>query len=119
MSWVNRKDGRESSSICLDKNKTVMEEKKENRGGRRSYQPGRPKRAEEQEIINLLDKHIDRNLVAQKLLEKIKQGDMKAITLYMNYVYGKPLQSIEQTTSLTVNDLNISDLIAFEKKKEE
>lgn len=96
-----------------------MEEKKENRGGRRSYQPGRPKKTEEQEVINLLDKHIDRNIVAQKLLEKIKQGDMKAITLYMNYVFGKPIQAIEQTTSLTVGDLNLSDLIAFEKKKEE
>ena len=96
-----------------------MEPKKENRGGRRSYQPGRPKKDEEQEVINLLDKHIDRNIVAAKLLEKIKQGDMKAITLYFNYVYGKPMQSIEQTTNLTVGDLNLSDLITFDKKKEE
>lgn len=96
-----------------------MEEKKENRGGKRSYQPGRPRKDEEKEVINLLDKHIDRNIVALKLLDKIKQGDMKAITLYMNYVFGKPLQSIEQTTNLTVGDLNISDLITFEKKKEE
>ena len=96
-----------------------MEEKKKNRGGKRSYQPGRPRKDEEKEVINLLDKHIDRNIVALKLLDKIKQGDMKAITLYMNYVFGKPLQSIEQTTNLTVGDLNISDLITFEKKKEE
>ena len=96
-----------------------MEDKKENRGGKRSYQPGRPKKTDEQEVINLLDKHIDRNLVAGKLLEKIKQGDMKAITLYFNYVYGKPLAHIEQTTNLTVGDLSLSELIAFEKKKEE
>jgi hypothetical protein len=29
------------------------------------------------------------------------------------------MQSIEQTTNLTVGDLNLSDLIAFDKKKEE
>ena len=80
---------------------------------------GRPRKDEEQEVINLLDKHIDRNIVAAKLLEKIKQGDMKAITLYFGYVYGKPMQSIEQTTNLTVGDLSLSELIAFDKKKEE
>lgn len=96
-----------------------MEQKKENRGGKRAHQPGRPRKDEEQEVINLLDKHIDRNIVALKLLEKIKQGDMKAITLYFNYIYGKPLAHIEQTTNLTVGDLNLSDLIAFDKKKEE
>lgn len=80
---------------------------------------GRPRKDEEQEVINLLDKYIDRSLVAQKLLEKIKQGDMKAITLYFGYVFGKPIQAVEQTTNLTVGDLNLADLIAFERKKEE
>jgi hypothetical protein len=95
-------------------------EKKENWGGARPG-AGRPKRAEEQDIINLLDKHIDRDLVVLKMLEKIKQGDSKIITLYFNYVYGKPTQTINQTTTLTVNDVDISKLVSFDddKPKEE
>ena len=83
-------------------------------GGKRANQTGRPKKDEELMVINLLDKHIDRDVVVIELLKKIKMGDMKAITLYMNYVYGKPLQTINQTTTLTVNDVDISKLISFE-----
>jgi len=93
-------------------------EKKENRGGAR-VGAGRPKRDEELEIINLLDKHIDRDVVVLKLLEKIKQGDGKMITLYLNYVYGKPTQTINQTTTLSVNDVDISELISFKKPDSE
>lgn len=89
-------------------------EKKDNRGGARPG-AGRPRRAEEQDIINLLDKHIDRDVVVLKLLEKIKQGDGKMIALYMNYVYGKPTQTINQTTTLTVNDVDISKLVSFDE----
>lgn len=89
-------------------------EKKDNRGGARPG-AGRPRRAEEQDIINLLDKHIDRDVVVLKLLEKIKQGDGKMITLYMNYVYGKPVQTVNQTTTLTVNDVDISKLVSFDE----
>jgi len=94
-----------------------MEEKK-SRGGARPG-AGRPKRDEELEIINLLDKHIDRDEVVLKLLEKIKQGDGKMITLYLNYVYGKPTQTINQTTTLSVNDVDISELISFKKPDSE
>jgi len=93
-------------------------EKKDNRGGARPG-AGRPKRDEEQDVINLLDKHIDRDLVVLKLLEKIKQGDSKMIMLYMNYVYGKPIQTVNQTTTLTVADVDISKLVSFEDKKED
>lgn len=93
-------------------------EKKENRGGARPG-AGRPKRDEELEIINLLDRHIDRDVVVLKLLEKIKQGDGKMITLYLNYVYGKPTQTINQSTTLSVNDVDISELISFKKPDSE
>lgn len=92
-------------------------EKKENWGGARPG-AGRPKRSEEQDVINLLDKHIDRDVVVLKMLEKIKQGDTKMISLYMSYVYGKPVQTVNQTTTLTVNDVDISKLVSFESKDE-
>lgn len=91
-----------------------MEEKKDGRGGVRPG-AGRPRKDEEQDVINLLDKHIDRDLVVLKLLEKIKQGDGKMINLYFQYVYGKPIATINQTTTLSVNDVDISELITFKK----
>jgi hypothetical protein len=94
-----------------------MEEKKNGWGGKRPNQTGRPRRTEEQDVINLLDKHIDRDLVVLKMLEKIKQGDTKIIMLYMNYVYGKPITNVNQTTTLTVNDVDISKLVSFDELK--
>ena len=47
----------------------------ENRGGKRPGS-GRKKRSEEQDVINLLDKHIDRDIVTLKLAELIKKGVM-------------------------------------------
>ena len=91
-----------------------MEERKK-RGGARPG-AGRPTRSEEQDVIKLFDEHIDRDVVIKKILEKIKQGDMKAITLYMNYIYGKPILSVNQTTTLNVNDFDISKLVSFEPK---
>lgn len=93
-------------------------EKKDNRGGAR-VGAGRPRRDQEQDVINLLDKHIDRDVVVLKLLEKIKQGDGKMISLYMSYVYGKPTQTINQTTTLSVNDVDISKLVSFDEKKDD
>lgn len=92
-------------------------EKKDNRGGAR-VGAGRPRRDEENDVIKLFDEYIDRGLVVSKLLERIKQGDTKAITLYFQYVYGKPIATINQTTTLTVNDVDISKLVQFGENKD-
>lgn len=106
---------------CLGKKKAKinMEEKKSNWGGRRTNQTGRPRKEEEQSIIELLDKHIDKELVLVELLKKIKAGDNKAIQLYFGYRFGKPLQTINQTTTLNMDDFDISKLVGFEDKKDE
>ena len=95
-----------------------QEKPKSNWGGVRPNQTGRPKKDEELMVINLLDKYIDRDVVVLELFKRIKLGDMKAITLYMNYVYGKPLQTINQNTTLTVGDIDLKDLIDFKKTDE-
>ena len=92
---------------------------KSNWGGKRPNQTGRPKKDEELLVINLLDKYIDRDVVVLELYKRIKMGDMKAITLYMNYVYGKPLQTINQNTTLSVSDIELKDLIDFKGTKED
>lgn len=88
---------------------------RKNNGGKRENS-GRPRKDAEDKIVSLLDKHIDRDIVVLQLLKKIKEGDTKAITLYFNYVYGRPINTVNQTTTLTVNDVDISKLIKFEDK---
>ena len=68
------------------------------RGGKRAG-AGRKPKAEEQQLIEMLDKHIDRDDVFQVLKRKIKDGDFKAIQLYFNYLYGKP----KETKDVTIN----------------
>lgn len=91
----------------------MSEEKKEKRGG---YRPnaGRPKKDYKNNIIELFDISIKREDVVAKLGEKIKAGDMRAIQLYFNYLYGKPKETIEQTTELNINSLDISRMISFD-----
>ena len=94
-----------------------MDEEKK-RGGVRPG-AGRKKRDEEKSVIELLDKIIDKELVANELLKRIKAGDARAMTLYFNYRFGKPLATIEQTTTLNVNDVDISKLVSFDEKKDD
>ena len=55
-------------------------DKREFNGGHKTA--GRKPKAEEQQLIEMLDKHIDRDDVFQVLKRKIKDGDFKAIQLY-------------------------------------
>ena len=89
-------------------------EKKENWGGA-LIGAGRPRRSEEQDVIKLFDEYIDRGLVVSKLLEKIKQKVIqKQLHYTFQYIYGKPITNVNQTTTLTVNDVDISKLVSFE-----
>lgn len=88
-----------------------MDGRKDNGGARPGA--GRPKKTDEQDVINLLDKHIDRDVVAQKLKELILKGDNKAIALYMNYIFGKPINRIEQKTDISLSDMSLKDMLKF------
>ena len=94
------------------------EDKVERRGGVR-VGAGRPRKDEELLVINLLDKYIDRDIVVLELFKKIKMGDMKAINLYFSYIYGRPLQTINQNTTLNVSDIELKDLIDFKGTKDD
>ena len=74
-----------------------MDGRKNNGGARKGA--GRKPRSEEHKLIEQLDKHIDRDDVTLKLKELILKGDFKAIQLYMNYVYGKPQDSVDITSN--------------------
>ena len=63
-------------------------------GGKRKG-AGRKNKVDELQLIEQLDKHIDRDMVIQKLKALVDQGDFKAIQLYMKYLTGKPKQTKE------------------------
>ena len=68
-----------------------------NNKGTKGNKGGRPPKADEIKLIEKLDKHIDSDMVFDKLEGLCSQNNMKAIELYLAYRYGKPKQSIHQT----------------------
>ena len=63
-----------------------------NHGGARQG-AGRKARSDEDALIEQLDKVIDKEQVINILHGLVNSGDMKALTLYMNYRYGKPKET--------------------------
>ena len=66
----------------------------ENRGGKRDG-AGRKSKASEQKLIERLDRIIDEDEVLQVLKQLIKDGDLRAVQLYLSYRRGKPKDTIE------------------------
>ena len=54
---------------------------------------GRPKKVEKETMLTKLGKHITDEKVFAKLADKIEEGDLKAMQLYMNYKYGRPKET--------------------------
>ena len=77
---------------------------------------GRPKRMDEQAIIEKLTPMSE---IAFKVLEqKILEGDMIAIKLYMSYFIGLPTQKVEQKIEGQLNSVKI-DVVKPQIVKEE
>ena len=75
---------------------------------------GRPSLGEVINIRQIMDEHIDIDVVMQKLYERIESGDHRAIELFMKYRAGLPKQEIDLNTTGQV-DLNVTlkGLISF------
>lgn len=73
---------------------------------------GRKPKSDEIKLIEALDKHIDQEEVFDTLHGLIKEGNIRAIQLYMNYRHGKPKESV--TLSSDGLNINFKDLLRFE-----
>ena len=73
---------------------------------------GRKSKAEEQKLIERLTPLADDAYKALNNALKDEQG--WAVKLFMEYMYGKPKQTIDQNTTLNLNDFDISEL--YDKK---
>jgi hypothetical protein len=86
----------------------------ENWGGPRPNS-GRPTNGEVLNIRQIMDEHIDVNVVMQKLLERIESGDHRAIELFMKYRAGLPKQELDVTSSGRIDHgITLRGLISFE-----
>ena len=89
----------------------------ENRGGKREG-AGRKSKASEQQLIERLDRIIDEDEVLQVLKQLIKDGDLRAVQLYLSYRRGKPKDTMDLNTSGEGIGINFKDLITAIKKND-
>ena len=66
---------------------------------------GRPRRMDEQQIIEKLQPMAE--TAFRVLHEKVHQGDMKAIQLYLQYFIGLPTQKIESKIEGQLNQVQV------------
>ena len=83
-------------------------------GGKREG-AGRPTNGEVINIRQIMDAHIDIDIVMQKLLERIESGDQRAIELFLKYRAGLPKQELDLNIS-GEQDINVTlkGLISFD-----
>ena len=80
-------------------------DKRKNNGGKRAG-AGRKPKAEELKLIDKLDKIIDSDKAIEKLKQLISDDNFNALKLYIEYRFGKPKETIEQTNiNIGENDL--------------
>jgi len=89
-----------------------MDKRKNNGGHSTKGFAGRKPKTEEKRLIERLDNIIDNEEAIKKLGELIGKGDMRALTLWFGYRYGKPKESVDINSSEGLN-INFKDLIKF------
>lgn len=84
--------------------------KAHNRGGKREN-AGRKPKADELTIIEKMDKAKAPDEVWQILANKVSEGDLSAVKLWLAYRFGQPQQKVEQSLNLnSIPILNIDPL---------
>jgi|TARA_R110000803_G_scaffold31702_2_gene70399 hypothetical protein len=90
-----------------------MSDGRKNNGGNKNA--GRKPKAEEHKLIEKLTPLAVDGYKALESALKDKQG--WAVKLFFEYMYGKPKQTIDQTSTINLNDFDISKL--YDKQTEE
>ena len=83
---------------------------RKNNGGHKTA--GRKPKSDEKKLIERLDAIIDQEEVVEILHRKIQEGDQRALTLYFNYRYGKPKESVNLTSEGF--NINFRDILKFD-----
>lgn len=86
-------------------------------GGKRPG-AGRKKKTEELDMIENLNKHIGDDMVFKMLRDRIKKGDVRAATLYLQYKYGKAVDRKDVVSENANIDLSVTKTYTETKKDE-
>ena len=78
-------------------------------GGKRAG-AGRKPKADELKLIEKLDSLIDKDAVITKLLQMIEDDSFPALKLYMEYRFGKPKETVQNTVELKQSLNHIREL---------
>jgi hypothetical protein len=89
-----------------------MDGRKNNGGHSTKGAAGRKPKADEVKLIESLDNHIDSQEVFDTLHGLIKEGNIRAIQLYMNYRFGKPKENV--TLNSDGFNINFKDILKFD-----
>ena len=74
-----------------------MDRRKFNKGTK-GNKGGRKPKSEEVKAAEQLRAVLDDKSVVERLASKVNEGDMKAIELWMAYIFGKPQQHMDLTS---------------------
>ena len=96
-----------------------MADGRKNNGSKKGGNPGagRPAKADEIRIIEAMDAALAPAIVWKSLANKVKEGDGQCIKTWLSYRYGMPKQTIDQNTSITMNDFNVKDVLKIDTPK--
>ena len=86
-------------------------------GGHRNG-AGRKPKAQEQKLIERLDSIIDEDEVLQVLKQLIKDGDLRAVQLYLSYRRGKPKDTMDLNTTGEGIGIDFKELITAIKSND-
>ena len=90
---------------------------RKNNGGKRDG-AGRKPKAQEQQLIERLDSIIDEDEVLQVLKQLIKDGDLRAVQLYLSYRRGKPKDTMDLNTTGEGIGIDFKELITAIKSND-
>jgi hypothetical protein len=91
-------------------------DKRKNNGGARENS-GRLKKDDLVSLIESMDAVLVPEEAWKKLADKVKENDVQAIKTWLSYRYGMPKQTVDNNTTLNVNDFNLKDVINFDNSK--
>ena len=80
---------------------------------------GRPPKEKIVALATIMDRLLPEEEVLNKLSELVQQGNIRAISLWMNFRRGMPKQIIETTSEHTLMNFNVKDLVKFDDSTEQ
>ena len=80
------------------------------KGSKNAEGHGRPPKAKELALISVMDNIITQEEAGRILVDLMREGNVKAMELYLKYRYGTPRTQIDINQTGTIN-FNITDVV--------